>query len=61
MKKVNALSLFRIFFFRLAFSECFLFCLHLLLVRKDDSSSSDEETPQDSHTPLIKVSLSFHF
>ncbi|XP_020601484.1 WD repeat-containing protein 44-like [Orbicella faveolata] len=24
-------------------------------VRKDDSSSSDEETPQDSHTPLIKI------
>lgn len=26
-------------------------------VRKEDSSSSDEETPQDSPTPLIKVSV----
>lgn len=25
-------------------------------MRKEDSSSSDEETPQDSPTPLIKVS-----
>jgi len=32
-------------------------CLYYFITaRKEDSSSSDEETPQDSPTPLIKVS-----